>query len=511
MKKYKAILYLRLSKEDKNKDESNSILNQRNLIYEYLKNHKDIEIYCEKSDDGYSGVNFDRPAFKEMIDEIKNGNSNCIIVKDLSRFGRNYIEVGKYIEKIFPFMGIRFIAINDNYDSFSIQTFDDDILIPFKNLINDSYSRDISIKVRSQLDIKRKSGDFINSFPVYGYLKLESNKNKLIIDNYASEIVKNIFKWYRNGISCGEIANKLNNEKVLSPALYKEFCGFNYKLNLHKGKDLNWSYTTIRRILKDEIYTGMMIQGKSSKPNYKTNYCIKKSEKDWIKVENTHEAIINKKEFEAVQSFLKKDMRISPKNKHLGIFSGMLYCADCKNSMVKRNVKKAEKIYYYYNCSSYKNNKICSYHNISEKELVNVIITILNINMNCTSPIDINLNKEESEKINTTIENFKNYYNQYNNLKISLYEDFVNKIIDKNEYLNLKEVYSKKCSYAEKQIIEYKEKLKDIKEKNYKFEKINKLSYFLVTELIEKIFIHENNKIYMSFKYRDEYLKVLKS
>ena len=208
---YKAAIYVRLSKEDGDvsdvsKAESNSISNQKELIREFLKNKEDIAVVSERVDDGYSGVNFERPAFQLMLEDIKQGKVDCVVVKDLSRFGRNYIESGRYIEKIFPMLGVRFIAINDNYDSLIGKSQTDEIVIPFKNLINDAYCRDISIKIRSHLDVKRRKGEFIGSFTVYGYKKDEQDHNHIVIDEYASGIVEKIFIWKIEGMSQQGIA-----------------------------------------------------------------------------------------------------------------------------------------------------------------------------------------------------------------------------------------------------------------------------------------------------------------
>lgn len=196
---YRAAIYVRLSKEDGDKEESDSIVNQKELIRNYLADKSDIQICAERVDDGYSGANFDRPHFKKMISEIEDGKIDCVIVKDLSRFGRNFVEAGRYIDQIFPALGVRFIAVNDNFDSINGRTSSDKILIPFKNLINDAYCRDISIKVRSQLEIKRKKGDFIGSFAVYGYLKDPADRHKLVVDDFAAEIVRDIFRWKLEG------------------------------------------------------------------------------------------------------------------------------------------------------------------------------------------------------------------------------------------------------------------------------------------------------------------------
>ena len=223
-KSYKACVYARLSQEDGDKAESDSITSQKALIREYISYHPEIKIVSEKSDDGYSGVNFERPAFQEMMEEIRAGKINCVVVKDLSRFGRNYIEAGNYIEKVFPFLGVRFIAVNDDYDS-SERRHSDSLIVPFKNLINDAYCKDISGKIRTQLEIKRKKGQYTGPNAVYGYRKDEEDHNHLVPDPFASEVVREIFQWKLKGMSVGSIAKKLNAEGVLCPMEYKQSKG----------------------------------------------------------------------------------------------------------------------------------------------------------------------------------------------------------------------------------------------------------------------------------------------
>lgn len=220
---YSAAIYLRLSKEDgdssfsEDSHESNSISNQRLLIMDYLKKHPEITVVGEYCDDGYSGANFERPQFQKMIDAVKDGTINCIVVKDLSRFGREYIDSGNYLQKIFPMLGVRFIAINDGYDNAQPGAAEADLIIPFKNLMNDSYCRDISIKVRTNLDVKRRSGQFVGSKVVYGYMRAPDNKNQLIVDPDAAPVVRDIFKWKLEGLSPAQIADRLNEDGILSP------------------------------------------------------------------------------------------------------------------------------------------------------------------------------------------------------------------------------------------------------------------------------------------------------
>ena len=342
-----AASYNRLSREDGDKMESDSIRNQKDLISDYAK-QKGIRIVEEYVDDGYSGTNFDRPAFQRMMEDVKKKKINCIIVKDLSRLGRNYIETGRYLEKIFPFLGVRFIAINDHYDSADQSGDADQIVIPFKNLINDAYCRDISIKIRSQLDVKRKNGKFIGSFAAYGYLKDPADKNHLIIDEVAAEIVRTIFGLKLNGFSSQRIGERLNEMKVVPPLEYKRMCGLNFNSGFRSGKNAGWSIMTINRILRNELYIGTMVQGKNRKINYKVKQSRPVEEAGWIKVEETHDAIIPKQVFEIVQRLTELDTRTAPDADSVYTLSGFLRCGDCGQNMVRRTATKNGKKYYYY-------------------------------------------------------------------------------------------------------------------------------------------------------------------
>ena len=253
---YLAAIYLRLSKEDDDrvkeggKTESNSIANQRSLIKEFLKKHPEITFVREFCDDGFTGTDFNRPAFNDMMESIKRGEINCIIVKDFSRFGREYIESGNYLQKIFPRLGIRFIAITDNYDSANKDQAGNDIVVPIKNFINDSYSRDISVKVRSNLEIKRKNGEFVGSHVVYGYQRSEEDKHKLEIDKRAAAVIQRIFQMKVDGSSPEQIAKRLNEEGVLSPLEYKRYCDIKLETSFKQQVKSEWSHVTVYRIYR---------------------------------------------------------------------------------------------------------------------------------------------------------------------------------------------------------------------------------------------------------------------
>ena len=394
MKKCIAV-YLRLSLEDVDKrtnqakDESNSIAAQRQLIQRhialnpYLSGLPQME-FC---DDGFSGTDFNRPAFQAMMEDVKKGVINCIIVKDLSRFGRNYIEVGRYLEKLFPMLGIRFIAVNDNYDSLEADTAHD-IVVPFKNLINDSYCRDLSVKIRSHLAIKRKNGEFIGAFACYGYLKDENNRNQLVVDTYAGQVVKDIFRMKINGMSQYRIADALNEQGILSPMEYKKYLGSHFESSFKVNPKAVWTAKAVTRILTNEVYTGVLVQGKQTTPNHKVKVRQEVDEADWIRVENAHESLIDRVLFDIVQNLMGRDTRTSPNETQVFPLSGLVYCGDCGHPMVRKisRYTKKEKAdtaqtYGYFLCSEKCGKGGCSWHRISENDLMGAVLGAVNLHI----------------------------------------------------------------------------------------------------------------------------------
>ena len=362
MKKYKAAGYIRLSKEDKIKDESNSVVNQKAIINSYIKKNEDLELVDFYIDDGYSGTTFDRPEYKRMFKDIVDGQVNTVIVKDLSRFGRNHIQSDDYIENILPGYNVRFISIIDEIDSLKNPKSVSSIAVPLKNLMNDQYARDISEKVRSTLKIKQLNGEFIGVTAPYGYLKNPKDKHKFIIDKEASYIVKKIFNMILLGKSRKEIAEHLNNKNVLTPSLYKLSNEITNNEELICSK--KWNAEIVNRILRNETYTGTLIQNIKTKPNYRTDKLIDVNKDEWIITENHHEPIINKDKFDEVQQILNRKTKVN-KNDDIDLFSGYLKCSHCGSGLVIK--KSKNKIYYY--CSSYIKNKSCLKYSINKKKL----------------------------------------------------------------------------------------------------------------------------------------------
>lgn len=520
---YRAGIYLRLSKEDGDKIESNSVQTQRALIHSYIKKQNDIQLVSEKIDDGFSGVTFDRPAFQELLEEIKQGVVNCVIVKDLSRFGRNYIEAGKYIEQIFPFLGVRFIAINDNIDTAKENGYTNSMIVPFKNLLNDAYSRDISIKVRSQLEMRQKRGDFVGAFPVYGYIRDEENKHKLKIDETAAEIVRNIFAMRMDGYNNLYIADYLNRLGVPSPMEYKTLKEEGFFTSFKLNPKAKWSPMAVDRILKNELYTGNMIQGKETTLNYKTKKRMGKSKKDWIRVENTHDAIIPKEDFSIAQQMMLNDTRTSPQRDGLYLLSGMLRCGGCGSGMVRKIVKARGTTYTYYICAKNKEDKKeCSSHRIREDAVLEAVSVLLQKHKAIFNQLNgesiawkYALNELEIQKISEQISCKKEELQKYQALKNYIYEDYKDGTLTKTEYQNMKAYYEKICTETEQCMHCLKLEKENLKNENFK-----KKSYRIEAQardfsvelrrsalvlMIEKIIVLDGKKIKMVLRYQDEF------
>lgn len=520
---YHGAIYIRISREDGDKQESNSVVNQRELIHSFLKTKPEIKVCSERIDDGYSGVSFERPAIKELFEDIKTGIIDCVIVKDLSRFGRNYIETGRYIEQVFPFLGVRFIAINDGFDSGMTQSQSDSIVIPFKNLINDAYSRDISIKVRSQIKVRYSRGEYIGAFPVYGYVRSKEDKHKLEIDEFAAMTIRDIFKWKIQGYSNQKIAEYLNAVGILSPLEYKRMLGWTFSTSFKLKPVAKWSAQAVSRILENEIYTGTMVQGKESSPNYKVKKKLKKPRCEWAIVENTHEGIITKEDFSIVRHIMSTDTRTAPRQKELYLFSGVLACGKCGKSMIRRPVKSGGKTYIYYICRTNKVDKTkCENANrVCECRLMDCIqeairqeIGVMSRADDILGYIDTIPKDMEVRKYSQRLERKRNEYDYYQNLIIGLYEDYKKEILSRENYFYLKSVYEK----IMKDILQVigvlegllTELIQNNDSRNHQIEEfrqnknITEINRSLLLSLVKKIVIFDKSHIQIIFHFRDE-------
>ena len=531
---FQAAIYLRLAKDDgdfssaeEGKTESNSIHNQRKLLLSFLEKRPEMELYDEYKDDGRTGTNFDRPDFKRMMEDVRTGAVNCIIVKDLSRFGRDYIECGKYIEKIFPQLGVRFISVNDGFDTAAASS-SDSIVIPFKNLINDSYSRDISIKVRSNLDVKRRQGEFISNFAIYGYTKDPQDKNHLVIDDYAAGVVKDIFKWKLEGLSPDRIAGRLNKLGILSPMEYKKSKGSRYKTAFKTGSKALWSHVAVRRILQNEIYAGVLVQGRRTTPNYKIKRPIYKDESEWVRVEGKHEAIIEKSQFDLVQQVLREDTRAAAKESSVYPYCGRIYCADCGAAMVRKTANSGGKRYVYYVCSANKADRtICSKHSIREDALDKAVLKTIQRQIEVALDLDrvmqqidaFDWEKVELRKIDGNIEYQNQVIEKNNVLRLGIYEDLREGILSKDEFLTLKAEFTARIEEAEgiiEQLMMDKNSIMDGlgKQQNWlsrfrEYENVSEISRVLIVNLVARVNIYENAEIEVVFRHQNQFAGIM--
>ena len=369
-------IYVRISEEERIKSLGDSITNQKQILSQYaLKN--ELNVVSIFTDEGQKGGNFNRPAFKAMINEIENGTINCVLVKDLSRFGKEHIEGDYYLEKLFPSKGVRFISLLERIDSVTDPERMNSIEVPIINLFNEQYLRQVSNSTKASLMIKRKEGKYVTPIVPYGYSRSPEDKYKLTVDEYARPVVVDIFKRYLNYMSITKIAKMLDAKDILNPVSYRR------KLkNKFVNPNSHWSNTTVRSILTNPIYTGDMVQGRTKSYSHKVNKRIPLSKEQWVIVHDTHEPIISKDDFEMVQSLINYQARPA-KRKHgtkPSILAGFLVCADCGKKMQRRITTINGKSYYNYSCLTYKKlgKDTCSSHLIKEDVVLDVLLTTIN-------------------------------------------------------------------------------------------------------------------------------------
>lgn len=527
--KWKVGVYCRLSSDDGDNAESDSIRNQRELILQFLKKETNISIIDYYIDDGISGTTFNRTDFKRMMKDVVNEKINTIIVKDLSRFGRNYIEVGRYLEQTFPLYNIRFISINDNIDSYKDPKSINNVIVPFKNLMNDEYARDISNKVKSVYRTKALNGEFVGGTTPYGYKKNPDNKYQLIIDEDEAINVKLIFQKYLNGEGTLKICKYLNNNKILCRKEIQRRKKRNISLVPDSDKIYyNWSKSTIGKILTNETYIGNVVQNRTTSVSYKNHAIIYRPKEEWIVVQNTHEPIIDKKDFEKVQEILKNRNYERKPTTNLSIYYGKLKCADCGKGMCKMEDHRAGRTYSNYYCRNYKTtSKYCSPHKIKTVELNHLVLRailmqielVLDVEKAITKLKNNGTEKELEQKYNYNTNKLLNDIDKIKRLKKKAYEDWKLDNITKEEYLCYAKDYEEKIQNYNNELIALKnvfnENIKELKKDNYWIEhfrrhkKIKSLTREIIYELIDTIYVHEGGNITIKFKYQDEYKEAL--
>ena len=511
-------IYIRLSQEDKDKkyeSDSESVINQKELLRSYVKNNN-FNLVKEYVDDGYSGTDFERPGFQKMLEDINNKKINCVIVKDLSRLGRDHVMTGYYIETFFPENNIRFISILESYDSFKNQASNDSST--FIIACNDYYSKQNSVKIRNVLNEKRKNGKFVGSLPCFGYMRDPEDKGHLIPNPETAPVVKNIFKWRADGIGPTEIANRLNKAKVQTPSGYKKT---NYSSRLI-DRD-NWNISTVKKILCNRIYTGDLVQHTQTKVNYKSKKKITLDEKLWIIVENTHEALVDKDTFNYVNTLRKRNTRNYEvkTNREKRLLEGKLFCKECQNRLTVLYRKKLD--YWSVNCNRYSRDPVrgrCYSHfypyNYLEEQIleqinksVSKLIKELDVN-ELNSEIVKNIHKETTD-IDKVIKELQIEKDKITNRLATLYNDRCDGIISADAYKVLASESENKLkqineSIDNEQVKKYKIKNKVSILPNYtkkikKLLDLNKPKKELIDTLIDKIVIDKDRNITIIYKY----------
>ena len=529
-KKWNVGIYTRRSFDDLDDNESNTIINQKEMLTEYVNNLPNATIVDYYVDDGYSGTTFDRPSFQEMFSDVVSGRINAIIVKDLSRLGRNYIEIGKYLEQIFPQYDLRVIAINDDIDSFLKPDSINNFIVPIKNLINETYSKDISKKVASSYLAMAKSGKFVSGTPPYGYDLDPEDKHHLVINKYEAEVVKKIFEMSLNEDGRVKICKYLNDEGILCRKELQRRIKNNLTLEPFKIKTKYiWSTSTIGRMLVNETYIGNLVQLKTYKKSYKDHREIPKAQEDWIRCDNTHEAIISKSDFNQVQKLIKKNTKTKKKKEVIySIYNGKLKCFDCGKAMVKQDDYRGNRNISNYFCISHLYlSKSCSSHKIKTEVLNNTVLESIQLQVKLVIELYKSIKrlffrsnkgqlettyKEKIRVAEIKLENLKNK-------KRDNYKEWKFGSIDKKEYETIQQDIENKINKLNEDIelynSTYQNTIKRLRKDEYwishyrRNRKIKKITKEVLDELVESILVKEDGSLIINFKYQDEYIGLL--
>lgn len=520
--------YIRLSKEDLNrgKDDSNSVVNQKALLDDYCQQHIDDFESVEPPyvDDGCTGTDTNRECFQKLLSDIYSKKVNCVLVKDLSRLSRNYTDAGSLIENLFVQMKVRFISLAEGIDSYRNPDSISNLIVPITNVINDNFCYQTSRKIRQVFDYKRRKGEFIGGFAAYGYMKNPKDKNALIVDEEAAEVVKSIYGWFLDGMSKNAIVRRLNDRGILCPSEYKRSKGIPYQHSGGLARPM-WSAKTVNDILKNRLYVGDMVQGRQRVRSYKIHTQEQVPESEWYIVENTHKGIVERPAFEKVQGLLKRDTRTAPQKKQLYLFSGFLRCADCGKAMSRSQVKGT--VYYY--CRTYKDQsktactKHSTQHNLLEAAVLYAIQQQIYLAVHYADTLEYiskaQPQKSQSIRLEAMIAAKEKERAKVMRYKQCIYQDWKDGEITHDDYCHMREEY-------ERQIIALGEALQNLyaeqedlqngihAENPYlavfkSLQNIDRLTRAILIELIDHIKVHENGSISIKFKITDQLLRVM--
>lgn len=480
---YKTAVYVRLSIENSGKDDDgDSIENQTSICKEYIAEHPDLKLYDIYEDNGKKGTHFDRPEFQRMMEDIKGGKVQCILVKDLSRFGRDYIEAGQYLEKIFPFLGVRFISITDGYDSLTSDDAEGALMIPLKNMMNDVYAKDISRKIITSFRARQEKGEYLPAFPPYGYVKSKTRAYRYEVDEKVAPYVRMIFEWKAAGVSHSEICRRLNDMGAVTPAKRKVELGI---WHAEKYKHTIWHGRTIIDIMKNSTYTGELVYGRMPKSLYQGIKCHRAKPDEWRIIPDAHEAIVSRELYDKVQALFderakemkeKMDKHAPLREQIVNHFKGRIYCGDCGKRMrfVKANQKHIpmDQAHSYYVCGGYLDSgyRNCSRRMIRYSDVEAAVIAV--IQGQITAALDqekLLKQMRGSMKEKSLIDKYVgqiNYISQelkrVNGRREHLFESFTEGVLDEAEYRFAKQKYDDEAAELGKRLSEARAKRKQL-------------------------------------------------
>lgn len=524
VKVWRAGLYIRLSVEF-NGNRGDSLETQKQIMEAHLALCPDIEVVEVYTDNGISGQTFARPAFQQMLEDIEAQKIDCVVVKDLSRLGRSAIDTGYFLEKYFPFHGVRFLAINDQYDSEHIDNGTGQIALPLKNLMNEAYALDISRKVRAQQAQAMQAGEFVGSRPPYGYRKDPTNCHRLLVNEDTAPVVRQIFQWIADGVPLNVVVKLLNKADILTPGYYHALCGlFSYDNKL-AGSGV-WQSRTVMKILADEVYTGDMVQGKTKKVGHRQ---VPTDPKEWVVVRNTHTPLVSRELFERAQAVraqatakAKATAEKVPYTKN--ILRGRIICGHCGRSLHRERNQQHR---YYYHCIANQRigKDVCASEiYMREESLFDVILTIIRKEVEALVENGCKLMQsgtatELKLKMKKEIARFQQEMERDRKYLIRLYEDFVTGILTTAEYTELKTGYEQKIKAATSRSQQLLEQQKELEVQMTTYIELSDwlasvgddmtLTGELLNRLVDRIVVYDQNNISVHFKFRDEFGKAV--
>ena len=533
---YNTAGYCRLSIEDSGHPGADTLSVQEELVGRFIESQPDMRFCGQYSDNGHTGTNFERPAFESLMAAVKTGKIDCIVVKDLSRFGRNYLETGNYLEHVFPFLDVRFVAVNDNFDTLTAQRSSDGYIVPLKNIVNEVFSKDISRKIIPALNAMREKGQFTGSYAPYGYRLCKDDCHRLEPDEETSEIVKEIFQLRVEGVSLHEIVYRLNQRGTPSPARMRYLRGESKSERSARAK---WGISAIKLILSQEVYLGHMVQGRKRSCLYQGQKQINVPKEEWCIVRNTHTPVIDEATFAAVQQLTAE--RRSAYNEKQGnrdcfestpnILQGLVFCADCKRSL--RRVKKLNyyrtELVYYYTCPSHLDGSTsCTSKYTHEKPLLEILRDAIHREISLAesveelagkyrkSPKALSAEKEKQQEITAARQKLARARKLYD----SLYESYIDKLMTEQEYMELKRQYRAEMEQAQASLellLQQQKALAQQVEENpwlkafRHFDKAAELNAEMTHALIERVEIDSDRHIHLTLKYRDAFKALMET